>query len=456
MATDETAYPGAVFRMQYCYVHDGNGGNNVKSRAERNEIYFNWIEGAYYHDLELIGPDGQTEELRREDSDVVGNVVFQGYTTRSHPAIRIGGDGTGQTFGRYRFLNNTIVLGNATTAPAFRIFDGLESVEMHNNVLYRQGGGPVTVYTDGDAEWLSGRSISGRNNWTTSGSTSIPSTWTGTLTGSSPGFLDVAARNVKLASSSPLRDAGTSSPASLSGPAFPAPLAAAAFEPPLHVQPASGAAVQRVAQGAVDIGAYEFGNPGAPGTTPPPPPTVPTSPPPPPPPPPPPGSPSVTLLPVEDAYVRDGTFAATNFGTSATLHVKSDAGAGLTRHAYLRFDLGSIATVSSAKFRGYAHLTAADTVRAILYPVTGSWSESTLVWNSRPGTVSTSPLGSMTVTSTASSWFEVDVTSYVRNEQQAGRRLVSLALQCPAGSVERLDLNSREASSNRPELVVTP
>jgi hypothetical protein len=39
MATDETAHPGSVFRMQFCYVHDGNGGNNVKSRAERNEMF---------------------------------------------------------------------------------------------------------------------------------------------------------------------------------------------------------------------------------------------------------------------------------------------------------------------------------------------------------------------------------------------------------------------------------
>ncbi len=56
MATGEEMYPGSVFRMQYCFVYDGNGGNNVKSRAERNEIYYNWIEGAYYHNLELIGP----------------------------------------------------------------------------------------------------------------------------------------------------------------------------------------------------------------------------------------------------------------------------------------------------------------------------------------------------------------------------------------------------------------
>ncbi len=57
IATDEQMYPNAVFRMQYCYVHDANGGNNVKSRAGRNEIYYNWIEGATYHELELIGSE---------------------------------------------------------------------------------------------------------------------------------------------------------------------------------------------------------------------------------------------------------------------------------------------------------------------------------------------------------------------------------------------------------------
>jgi hypothetical protein len=442
MATDQFAYPGAVFRMRYNYVHDGNGGNNVKSRAERNEIYYNWIEGAYYHDLELIGPDG-TDGGRREDSDVVGNVVYQGYTTRSHPAIRIGGDGTGQTFGRYRFLNNTIVLGNATTAAAFRIFDGIDSVEMHNNVLYRQGGGAVTVYTDGDAEWVNGRSITGKNNWVTSGSLSIPSTWTGTLTGANPGFTDVAGRNLRPSSASALCNTGSSSPTSASGKAFPSPLAAAAFEPPVHVQPAPGTAVTRVNAGAVDIGAYEYGNTGTAGA----PPAEPT--------PTPPGSTATRLLPIEDAYVQNGTHASTNFGTPALLQVKSDTEPNLTRHAYMKFDLGSLPSVSAAKFRVNARLTAPDTLAATLYPVSGVWSEATLTWNTRPGYVN-SPLGSMTVTSTTFAWFEIDVTTYVKSERTAGRRIVGFALRAPAPSVERLDVNSREASTNRPELVVTP
>ena len=54
-STDEDNYPNAVFRLQHSWIHDATGGNNVKSRAARNEIYYNRIEGAYYHELELIG-----------------------------------------------------------------------------------------------------------------------------------------------------------------------------------------------------------------------------------------------------------------------------------------------------------------------------------------------------------------------------------------------------------------
>src|SRR5204863_6896191 len=119
MATDEAMYPQSVFRMQFCYVHDALGGNNVKSRAERNEIYYNWIEGAFYHELDLIGSQEYAEGVAREDSDVVGNVFVK---TSTYQVARIGGDGTGQSFGRYRFVNNTFVLGTGTLA--LRATDG--------------------------------------------------------------------------------------------------------------------------------------------------------------------------------------------------------------------------------------------------------------------------------------------------------------------------------------------
>jgi len=40
MAIDEDHYPDGVFRMWFNWVHDGAGGNNVKCRAARNEIYY--------------------------------------------------------------------------------------------------------------------------------------------------------------------------------------------------------------------------------------------------------------------------------------------------------------------------------------------------------------------------------------------------------------------------------
>jgi hypothetical protein len=95
MATDELAHPGSVFRMIGCWIHDANGGNNVKSRAERNGI-----EGAYYHELELIGPDpagGVPEATAREDSDVVGNVFVKRGANEAFAVVRFGGDGTGQS-----------------------------------------------------------------------------------------------------------------------------------------------------------------------------------------------------------------------------------------------------------------------------------------------------------------------------------------------------------------------
>jgi hypothetical protein len=254
IATDETAHRGAVFRMQHCFVHDGRGGNNVKSRAERNELAYNWIEGALYHEVELIGPDGQDPKCAREDSDVVGNVIKK---TRPGYAIRVGGDGTGDTDGRYRFVNNTIVVGPETRA-VFRLFNGLESIEMHNNAFYRQGGGGLQVLFEKDARWAAGRPlVAGTNNWLPEGSTGVPETWQKTLFGAEPGFTSASDLRPKI--HSPLIDAGATV---LAGPPdcpFPAPLARPLHCPPAGQIEAVFTAAPRRTVGQIDIGAFEYG-----------------------------------------------------------------------------------------------------------------------------------------------------------------------------------------------------
>ncbi len=255
IATDESAYPNAVFRMQHSYVHDGKGGNNIKSRAGRNEIYYNWIEGGYYRELELIGPDGQDPSLKREDSDVVGNVFYQ---TKGTYAVRVGGDGTGSTSGRYRFLNNTFILLQGGTKAAIQAFDEIETLELHNNVFYRLGGGALQVLRDTEASWVSGAPrVSGSKNWVPTGSSGLPSAISGTVSGADPKFVNAAGRDLRAALGSQLINGGSSSCPSPSGYAFPAPLAQASFLPPAHALQALGTALPRLVSGAIDISAFE-------------------------------------------------------------------------------------------------------------------------------------------------------------------------------------------------------
>ena len=254
MATDESIYPGAVFRMQYCYVHDAAGGNSVKSRAERNEIYFNWIEGALYHELDLIGPDTSDPEPIREDSDVVGNVLVK---TSEWQIARIGGDGTGNTAGRYRFVNNTMILGPEADL-AFRLQETVETFEAYNNILYSTGGN-AAVYrlTEPSGPDVV---IVGQNNWVQNGWTDIPSEWTGTLKGSDPGFVSLADWDLRPTDGSPLIDTGTENTTMEGDSAFVSPLVDVHFQPTARALTVAGSPLLRPVDAKVDIGAYEYGS----------------------------------------------------------------------------------------------------------------------------------------------------------------------------------------------------
>lgn len=267
MATDEVAHPGSVFRLQHSYVHDSrfddarDGGNLVKSRAERNEIYYNWLEGAFFHELELIGPDpagGVPEDQAREDSDVVGNVIV--HTAAFGSVLRFGGDATGQSNGRYRFVNNTVVRlgGSGDTPTIFRLYDGIEALQVHNNVIWREGAAATRIIREVEAVWTGGVSrIAGSNNCIESGASFVPAAWTATLSGSDPGFGSTATFDFRPAAGSPLLDQGNGAPTAPAGYAIANPLFPPARHPPQRAAPAPGSVLERVPNGAIDIGAFE-------------------------------------------------------------------------------------------------------------------------------------------------------------------------------------------------------
>lgn len=252
MTTDETMYPGSVFRIQFCYVHHGLGGNNVRSRAERNEIYYNWVEGAFYHELDLIGPiDGDSLPFR-EDSDIVGNVFIK--RDSEWRIARLGGDGDGNTGGRYRFSNNTMVMSD-TSATAIGLQNTVQTLEMYNNVIFGSKAG-FKVYVVN--ELIGPDTVHlGANNWVLGGTTSIPKEWTGTLNGTDADFVDPASYDLRPKMSSPLIDKGTASTVSTGSLGFPRALVMPTFHPPQHLLLAIGTGEGRNNQGAADIGAFE-------------------------------------------------------------------------------------------------------------------------------------------------------------------------------------------------------
>jgi hypothetical protein len=169
--------------------------------------------------------------------------------------------------------------------------------------------------------------------------------------------------------------------------------------------------------------------------------------------------PEAATVPVTTAaYVRDGSaYRGANFGGAADLWVKRNASASLNREAYLKVDLTRLDTIASATLRLFGALTdardAGVTVNVHAASSTG-WTESGLTWADRPAAGST-VRGSATVSGTAGRWYEVDLTSFLRAEQGAGRDVVTLVLRSPTNTDAAAVFHSDDATSNRPELVVT-
>ena len=170
---------------------------------------------------------------------------------------------------------------------------------------------------------------------------------------------------------------------------------------------------------------------------------------------PPPPATSTVAIPTA-TYVRDGsTYAGTNFGGAAQLQVKKGE-VGWNREAYLRFDLSSAGTIGSAKLRLFGRLdntSAAGAGFRVFNSSDTSWAETGVTWNSKPS-AGTTVRGSGAVAGTAAKWYEVDLTSFLAAERQAGRNVVTLVIRAAAQSPSTIVFDSDDAA-NRPHVAVS-
>jgi hypothetical protein len=166
---------------------------------------------------------------------------------------------------------------------------------------------------------------------------------------------------------------------------------------------------------------------------------------------------TITVEPEADAYVRDGTYADSKFGTTPTLVVKSQAAAGNTRMIYLRFPLSTApGAVSSAKLRLHGNRpTASGSIVSALGVSSTAWSEADITWNTRPLPGPAQGPGNVVTTGTAS-YHVWDVTPFVKAQRAAGATAVTLAIRMDAATTLGPDtFSAREAASSRPQLIVS-
>ena len=243
----------------------GAGGNNLKDRSAGLVVRYNWIEGGN-RQLDLV--DSSVAEISGSstyhETFVYGNVLIEADAEGNRQIAMYGGDsGDTSVFrkGTLYFYNNTVVSYRPDRTTLFGIPTNDEHVDARNNIFYVLADGSTLSIVD------EAGIVDLWNNWFKPGYVSCFSTLTGVVTGqassilgTSPGFVDEAGQDFRIADSSSARDAGTVLAPAASG------------SNPLTLQYVKHLGSEpRPVDAAIDAGAYEAGS----GTTQPPPSTSP-------------------------------------------------------------------------------------------------------------------------------------------------------------------------------------
>lgn len=169
-------------------------------------------------------------------------------------------------------------------------------------------------------------------------------------------------------------------------------------------------------------------------------------------------SPTYSWTAVDDAAVRDGTYASTNqMGTTATdMEVKDDA-VNYKREGYFKFDFNSYSgSVSSAVITLAPIFTGMEGIQNQVQLVSDhTWTEGAITWNTKPA--SSTVLATYTVTSGTP--VHITVTSQVKAAMSAGKKL-SIRVITTSGldtnSTVKYATSENATASLRPKLVITP
>jgi hypothetical protein len=165
-------------------------------------------------------------------------------------------------------------------------------------------------------------------------------------------------------------------------------------------------------------------------------------------------APIENLAPTDDTYTRGGDHAGSTFGSETLLHVK-DASENYKRYSYLKFDLSSITRpIDKAVLVIHGRtsdLSGTHSDVRVHGVENDNWFENTTSYKNQPAL---GPYLAKLIADDQTSWRALDVTSFVR-AQQDGDGVVSLALaQAMNGDGLFVQFASKEAANNQPRLEI--
>lgn len=241
-----TESDGIVFQYnRFGPLCDGCSGSNLKDRSAGTVVRYNWIEGGN-RALDLVESETFSDLASYRSTMVYGNVLIELNDSGNPQVVHYGGDsGDESTYrkGTLHFVHNTVVSFRSGRTRLIRLSSNDETAQIRNNIIYTTAGGSQMSISDGAGTYVMA------GNWISSGWSSGLSDGTLTqptpqITGTSPGFVDLAAADYHLATASPARNV------------------AGALEsgaPTLDRQyVAHQSSETRVPEGTPDIGAFEY------------------------------------------------------------------------------------------------------------------------------------------------------------------------------------------------------
>ena len=234
--------------VRNCHIHDSLYGQNFKSRAHYNELWYNWIADSNEGEVGPVDGKGATD---RPNSNMlmVGNIIVSKPNRTGNKAkfILFGSESGGSHDGTLYMFHNTLIAGSPDTIFV-QLHDPKARALICNNIFF--GSNRILLNAQEPI------SVTGSNNWMP-GDAEVPKAFTDTIVGRDPGFVNAGSRDFHLKPNSPCVGRATGNMEYVDGDGVEHSVSVdRCYAPHLKSAP-------RTQVGAPDIGGYELESPTA-------------------------------------------------------------------------------------------------------------------------------------------------------------------------------------------------